>query len=181
LIMCDLRGKLETMTQERDVSRHPALLAALTLECPNTIGLADSLHPIERYTCLMHALAFTQKPEYIAIAERGLGSVFAGRRFAHWLLDESLLNEKTREEARDGDLVFYFDDEDQFRHAGLMIGGRRVRSKWGTGHLVEHELFEVPESYGTTLRFFKKPSYDEAYGAFRRFAEECGMLLEETA
>jgi hypothetical protein len=179
--MCGLREKLETMTHERDVLQHPALLASLTRDCPNTIRLVSSPYPIERYTCLMHALDFTEKTEYVAIAGRGLGLVFAGGRFAHLLLDEGLLAEKTREEAHEGDLVFYFDDDARFKHAGLITGGSRVLSKWGTGHLVEHELQEVPESYGTACRFFAKPSYDEAYTAFRRFAEECGTLFEEAS
>ena len=180
-MMCELRRKLETMTQVRDVLRHPALLAALTRESPNTIRLVDSPHPLDRYTCLMHALDFTEKPEYTAVAERGFSVVFAGGAFAQWLLDKGLIAEASCEEAHEGNLVFYSDDEGRFKHAGLIIGGRRVRSKWGMGHLVEHELLEVPESYGTRVQFFKKPSYDEAYKSFRRFAEEFGMVFEETS
>jgi hypothetical protein len=177
--MRGLREKLETMTEERDVVVHPALLAALTAECPNTIMLVASPHPIDRYTCLVYALDFTEKPEYVSIAGRGLSVVFAGRAFAHRLLDQGLLTEVSPEEAHEGDLILYFDSEGCFKHAGLIIGGGRVRSKWGTGHLMEHELLEVPESYGTNVRFFKKPSYDETCKAFRFFAKERGMLFEE--
>ena len=126
----------------------------------------------------MHTLGFTQHPGYSAIAERGFNVVFAGRKFAHWLIDRNLLREIPMNIAQDGDFVFYFDDRSLFRHAGVMIGKERVRSKWGTGHLFEHGVFEVPESYGTTVRFFKQMAEGAAYSHFRSFAEECGMVIE---
>jgi len=86
-----LRQRLEEMTHVDDVSRHPALLAALSHECPNTVALLDSAHPIRRYTCLMHVFDFTEKPEYAAIATHGRGRIYAAGAFAHWLLDNGLL------------------------------------------------------------------------------------------
>jgi len=166
------------MTEVPDVSKHPALLDALTRESPNTITLLDSPYPIERYTCLVHALDFAGKPEYVAIAERGFNVVFAGPAFAHWLLDKGLLYEVAPSNAHEGDLVLYFNEKRRFKHAGLSQGHHRVLSKWGIGHLFEHGLFEVPESYGTQARFFKKLPCDEAYAHFRAFAEEKGMLFE---
>lgn len=172
-----LRNRLEEMTHVEDVSTHPTLLAALSRECPNSVRIVDSPHPIRRYTCLMHALDFTEKPEYVAIASRGFAVVYAGPRFAHWLLDRSLLEELPGAEAREGDLVFYFNGEGRFKHAGVRTGSGRVVSKWGTGHLYEHDTFEVPESYGETVRYFRKPSYEDALEHFVSFAKENGMLL----
>jgi hypothetical protein len=115
----------------------------------------------------------------IGIGERGFNHVFAGAAFVHLLLDEGLLNELVPSDAREGDLVFYFNDEGRFKHAGLNLENNRVLSKWGSGHLFEHGLFEVPESYGTKVRFFKRLPYGEAYDHFRRFARKRGMLLDE--
>lgn len=80
--------------------------------------------------------------------------------------------EVTPADAREGDLVFYFGDDEQFKHAGLSRTNGRLMSKWGIGHLYEHGVFEVPESYGTKVRFFRKLSYDLAFGHFMRFAQE---------
>jgi hypothetical protein len=174
-----LRRRLQEMTEVEDGSQHPALLDTLTRDCPNTVVLLASPHPPRRYTCAMHVFDFTEKPEYVAIAERGFNRVFAGAAFVHLLLDEGLLNELVPSDAREGDLVLYFNEEGRFKHAGLNLGNNRVLSKWGSGHLFEHGLLEVPESYGTKVRFFKRLAYSEAYDHFRRFARESGMLLDE--
>jgi hypothetical protein len=175
--MTELRQKLQAMTQVDDVSQHPALLDAVSRECPNTIKLLVSSHPVELYTCLVHALGFVNRPEYTAIAARGFNKVFAGRAFVQWLLDRSLLAEVAQVDARERDLVLYFNDVGQFQHAGLVAGDHRVVSKWGTGLLFEHGLFEVPESYGTSVRFFKNLPYDDACDHFMTFARENGMLF----
>lgn len=62
-------------------------------------------------------------------------------------------------------------------HAGLALDEQRVISKWGRGHLYEHELWEVPESYGICIRFFKQLPYEEALVYFVQFAKEKGILL----
>lgn len=170
-----LRERLEEMTHEDDVSLHATLLEALTRECPNTIVLQDSAHPIQRYTCLMHVFDFTEKAEYAAIASHGLGRIYAAGAFAHWLLDNALLIEICSTDVREDDVVFYFGDDGRFKHAGLSLANGRIVSKWGIGHLYEHGLLEVPESYGTELRFFRKLSHEEAFGHFLRFAENSRM------
>jgi hypothetical protein len=175
--MTEMRKKLEAMTRVEDVSQHPALLHAISLEHPNTIKLLDSPHPIRRYTCLVHAFNFTEQPEYVLIAERGFNVVFAGRQFAQWMIDHGHLAEVDAKDASAGDLVFYFNAEGQFKHAGIMSNGNCVVSKWGTGHLYEHEILDVPESYGTQVRFFKSLQFEEAIKRFIDFARENGMLL----
>jgi hypothetical protein len=84
------------------LSQHPALLDALTRECPNTIVLLASPYPLRRYTCAMHVFDFTEKSEYVAIAKRGFNRVFAGGAFVHLLLDEGLLKELVVSDAREG-------------------------------------------------------------------------------
>jgi hypothetical protein len=91
------------------------------------------------------------------------------------LLDKGLLAEVTVADARDGDLVFYFGDDGRFKHAGVCRDNGQVVSKWGIGHLHRHRLFEVPESYGTKVRFFTKLLYEEAFEHFMEFAEDEGM------
>ena len=125
----------------------------------------------------MHVFDFVEKPEYAAIATHGLGKIYAAGAFAHWLLDTGVLTEIPQTDAREGDLVFYFGGEGRFKHAGLYRGRGQVVSKWGIGHLYQHGLFEVPESYGNNVRFFRNLSYDEGFGHFIRFAEERGKVF----
>jgi hypothetical protein len=174
--MHQLRKRLQSMTDTGDPSRHSELLDAIALECPHTIRILNSPLPLARYTCLVFALGFAGREDYETIASRGFNVVFAGRGFAHWLLDQNALVEMQETDVRRGELVSYFDDG-RFMHAGLFLGNHRVASKWGVGHLYEHPLWEVPESYGTTIRFFKRLSCDEAMDYFIRFAKDKGMLL----
>jgi hypothetical protein len=162
-----LRRTLREMTEVLDISQHPSILRKLTRTCPNTISVLKSEHPLERYTCAMYAFDFAEKREYVQIAECGR---FAGRDFLHWLLNMGLLEEVSEKDACQGDLVIYFSEAGRFEHIGAKPETDRVVSKWGTGHLYEHGLFEVPESYGTTVRFFKRLTFEAAYGYFREFA-----------
>jgi len=172
-----LRQRLQEMTDVQDVSQHPMLLECISRDYPNSIRIVESEHPIDRYTCVMHVFDFTEKPEYLAIADYGFGRVFAGADFARWLIANGHLVEVPSANAQTGDLVAFF-KEGKFKHVGLLQPNGRVVSKWGIGHLYDHGLLEVPESYGSEIRFFKGLSYDEAYDRFAQFAEQKGIPFE---
>jgi hypothetical protein len=128
---------------------------------------------------MVHALGFTGKEEYLDIAGIPPGDVFAGAKFAQWLLRRGALIEISFDEASVGDLVWYFSDDGLFKHVGLLRDGQRVESKWGTLGLFSHAVMEVPESYGTIVRVFKQLSYDVAIDLFYDFAEENGIEFEQ--
>jgi len=157
--------------------QHPAMLQDIGAAHAHSIEIVESPHPINRYTCLMHVLDFTEKREYIAIADHGLGRVYAGADFAHWLIENDQLEEVLSEEAQTRDLVMYFKDG-VFKHVGLFQPGGRVLSKWGIGHLYDHALLEVPESYGSDVKYYRALSYEDAFYTFAEFAEENGVPLE---
>jgi hypothetical protein len=170
---------LEAATEAEDESEYLDRLAAALGSHTNAIIRLDSPYPIQTYTCFVHAFRFTQKPEYIAIAKRGFNVVYAGPGFMAWLLQNSLLIEVSAKQATDGDLAVYFTDDGRVKHGGLYVGNERVESKWGMGHLFQHAIFEVPESYGTKVKFFKQITSSNAFGHFRRFAVEKGMFMSD--
>ena len=172
-----LRDRLQAMVEIEDVARHPTLLAVVTGECPNSICIKKSPHPIKCYTCLMHVLDFTEKPEYVEIAKLSIDHVHAGNVFADWLIDRRFLVELPQAEVQDNDFVFYF-NEDAWKHAGLWSWSGRVLSKWGIGLLYEHELNEVPMGFGNDVKFYKRLQYNYAFVLFRRYVEEKGHPLE---
>ena len=88
-----LRKRLEEMTHVDDVSRHPALLAALTRECPNTVTLVNSVHSIKRYTCLMHVFDFDEKSDYAAIPATDV-KIGAANRDSHYLSQTEIASAK---------------------------------------------------------------------------------------
>jgi hypothetical protein len=170
---CMLRKMLEQMTANTRVDQHEAMLADISRTCPNTIRVLHSPHPRARYTCMMHAFDFTERPEYVAIAKL---NVWAGADFAHWLLD-GRLHPVARAKVRAHDLVFYL-PEGRFKHVGLWTGSRRVISKWGTGLLYNHKPFEGPASYGDDVCYFKHVPYNYAWQLFATFAEENGIRFQ---
>ncbi len=169
-----LRRRLRDMIAVSDAYRHPSLLRRLSRIHRNSIRPLPSSHPIYRYTCLMHVFSFAEHPDYIAIAQHGQGRVYAGADFAHWLIARGLLMPLRSDDAQAGDLVFYFEDG-QFKHAGMITGDGRVVSKWGSGQLYEHDLYEVPDSYGDDVRYFASLSCDAAFEYFTWFAAEHGI------
>jgi len=167
------------MTENEDVTQHPAMLQNIAIAHAHSIRVVESLHPIDRYTCLMHVFDFAERPEYIAIADYGLGRVYAGADFAHWLIENGRLEEIPSDKAQACDLVMYF-REGIFRHVGLVQLEGRVLSKWGTGHFYDHATLEVPESYGNEVRYYNAVSYESAFHIFTEFAEENGILFEDS-
>lgn len=164
-----LRGRLQEMTEVTDVSRHPQLLMQLTRYVQNSIRILESEYPIKKYNCVMHAFNFTKNTTYIKIASSHSWHIFAGASFMHWLIDRSYLTEVPQGSA--GDLVLYF-SRGNFKHIGTVGDRARITSKWGIGHLYEHEVLEVPSSYGDEVRFYSALSCADAYNYFVEFAEE---------
>lgn len=172
-----LREKLEAIFDARDWSEYISLLGTAKREFLNGIVLLESRHPIARYTCVVHVFDFTERPEFIAIASRGFNVVIAGPRFAEWLLEHGLLAEVGEAEAQERDLILYFGEDGGVKHAGLNLGNGRVESKWGKGGLFRHGIFEVPASYGDTVKFFRRVPWEEALEYFKQYAKEKGMLF----
>ena len=170
-----LRQALQAMTEEADGARHPELLREMSLAHPNTITILDSVHPLRRYTCFVHAFGFTEQPHYVSIAEIGFNYVYAGPEFGLWLIDKRYLSEITEEELVPNDLAFYFSADGRLRHAAIFQGNDRFQSKWGLGYLFAHKLFEVPDSYGNLARFFRGLTYLKAIRCFIAYAESKGM------
>ena len=71
-------------------------------------------------------------------------------------------------DARRGDVVLYFGNG-RVTHSGI-VRGSDIESKWGTAHRWQHGLFEVPSSYGSKVRYFRRPVTKDALIAYLKFA-----------
>jgi hypothetical protein len=162
----------------REAHQHRAELRTISDEIPNTIRVIDRDLPEGRYTCGMHALGFEQSEEYADIASYGLGLVMAGPDCFEWFIANQLLNEVTDRQAADGDLVMYFRNG-CWTHVGRVAGRARAVSKWGVGLLYEHNLSEVPEQYGDTVRFFRNPGSDASLDLFVSFAKARRVTFDQ--
>ena len=120
-----------------------------------------------QYTCFQYALGWIDPPRPVWVIANAFPDVYPSPDFMAFLVDNHL-EEVTRAQAQDGDLVIY-SDESVVRHAGI-LRGREVVSKWGTVHLWLHGTQEVPQSYGDAVRYFRPISPGEATQAFVDYA-----------
>lgn len=173
----DLRQNLQIITDTIPVDQHPEKIQDLVSLTGHGIKVVDSSYPVNEYTCVVHSFELVRDPLYVSVAEFGLGRIFAGSEFIHYLLDQRLLSECQCDSVFSGDLVMYFQNK-SFKHIGLMLEKNRVLSKWGTGHLYDHLTWEVPISYGDKVRYFKKLAPAEGLDLFVSFAEFKGLKFK---
>jgi hypothetical protein len=158
----------------KPIGEQAAMLERLRGEYAHTIEILDSDHPIESYTCAVYAFHLVGDAVYREIADSGLGKTYAGRDFVEFAIKAQLLIECGNEEAIAGDFVIYL-LEGHFGHIGLVQGEQRVLSKWGTGYLCEHSLWEVPCSYGLEVRFYRGPSVEDCFDIFVEYTKTRGF------
>jgi hypothetical protein len=171
-----LRQSLSEITLDLEVGTHAARIDALREIFDHSILVVESEHPVERYTCGVHAFCLVEEPTYVEIAGVGFGRTFAGADFINFVLQRNLLIPRDVDEVIDNDLIIYFENG-VFRHVGRTTGGRRVLSKWGIGLLYEHEVFEVPATYGDEVRYFCGPDPDACFNFFIQYAENEGFVF----
>ena len=99
----------------------------------------------------------------------------ADTNFVYWLIDRGLIKE--REVVSEGLLTVYYLGQ-RLKHIGRLTKSSRVSSKWGTGHLYEHGLFEVPSDYGNTVRFFTPCYQEDVVGDFIDYAISEGIPFD---
>ncbi len=165
-----LRERLQDLTKNAAVEEHPQMLVSLRNEIPHSIRVMDSEFPIDSYTCFPYVFDLIGEPDYIEISKLGIGRVFANSEFVAYLLDTNSLYEIKPEDINSNDIVLYF-DQGKPTHAGRIVANKRVISKWGTGHLYEHDLLDIPESYGNEVRFYKRIDKETALELFLDYAE----------
>ena len=168
-----LREQLQQITDNGDPASHPKLIAALAIEHPHTIKcLTHPTGKIDGFTCVMHALGIEFSSEYADLVKRMPTSIFASTNFVHFLMHKGELVEASK--AASGLLIAYLDG-DRVKHIGRLTTEERVISKWGTGHLYEHPVWEVPLQYGNSVRLYSPMAPDLVIAQFVEYAKACGF------
>jgi hypothetical protein len=154
-----LRHELTRLTQPPDDAGLEWLevqvreIASLNEKCPHSVRLHQRCPDSrDERNCFMLALGI--EPD--AVREWCLGSIFVGKQFVNFLVEEGILQRLSGDPSlvADGDVVVYF-GADGPNHAGRWFAGE-VISKWGAGqtHIWRHPLLEVPGDYGDEVQFF---------------------------
>jgi hypothetical protein len=168
-----LRNEIDDIIQKfRTPDKQAAAFEEMRAAQPNSIRLAtlEAFRELgdgqsRKYDCFTFALGLIDSPERIAAetyAPRsrgpmkwpGIDDALPGSRFLNFLQLPELPEQPSLQSYRDGDLVVYRDKFESTEHVGKVAAGVVV-SKWGMkGSLWQHGLWEVPSSYGTSVRFY---------------------------
>lgn len=147
------------------IGKHQAAIATLAAIHPHTVVFREI---VPQSTCAPFALGFTDIDAYRNIAMSG---IFAGKDFMEWL-SQNRLTEIHRPTS--GCLALYFEN-DAWKHVGTVTEQGRVISQWGEFPVYEHDVFEVPQTYGGFVRYFTKPVPDDALRLFFEYAKTQGL------
>ena len=167
--------------EPNQVPRQPTLVATLRSRCPHGIEIADDPEvaniPLDQFTCFVHALGLAESRVVERIA-RALDRGYISSDFVAFLVGH-LFESVSTEEARDGDIVLYWNDK-TITHTGK-VRSERVISKWGTGYLWQHDVFEVPMRYGSRVTFYRpldRPVVEQAFVTYLKQREGATLIDE---
>ncbi len=156
------RNRLQQITQTTD---DWTVMIALGPEHPHSIR---EVHPAAtgRYNCFAFALGLHQSTKYLAVAAHS-PTAFANSAFVLHLIREGLVRPTDCTSSGEKLILYLFDGTP--KHAGLLTG-RRVTSKWGDGKFFEHEVYEVPVSYGSEIQCYVLPPRSQIESEFLSYA-----------
>lgn len=168
--MPSLRDALEEIVNggALSVSEHPAAIARLAPRFPHSIRHIKE-EPERRYNCFMLALGLLQNDRVYDILQKdalwcGFADVKVGPEYVDRLIHRAVL---VRDDS--GPLIIYLSN-DKPVHAGLVVG-KGILSKWGIGLLWEHEVWEVPRSYGDVAERYALIRPDLVQSEFEEYAD----------
>jgi len=150
--------------QNTDLKTHAAALDDIAKVEAHSVKLVEPA-PVpaeDDFNCVIDALDLSLEQ-----ATSPSGRYHADLSFLQNLIDTNILIASEADFA-EGDLAVYF-LEGRVKHVGTALRGRRIRSKWGCGHVYEHRLLEVPASYGNEIRWYRPIDPDLAYEQLRQF------------
>lgn len=158
-----LRNVLETVTKSH-ISSHERLMMERTSN--HTIKMLSNLGDNNAYNCVMYALDLHNDIRYIDLAEELPELIHADTLFLGYLIEKGALIP-----SQNGNLIVYSNDI-KITHIGKIDSAKRVTSKWGTGHLYEHAINEVPSSYGDNIGLYQLIANVSAFWYFEDFADK---------
>jgi hypothetical protein len=161
-----LRQRLDGMSTT-SAEQHPTTINKLKNEFEHSICLIKQVTDNRegRANCHEYALGL-QKSEIVA-SVASCPAISMDETFISSLIFSDL-KEVEQSDSRLNDLIIYFSGGHP-SHSGLMKGNK-IESKWGSGHIWQHKIEEVPLSYGSEVKFFHKINKTQALRAFCDYA-----------
>ena len=136
------RKQLAEITKPADAAELKAQvqrIANLALTHPHAVSLhKENILGSPRFNCYQYSFGIAD-----VHVRDDFREFFPGRDFTQFLVEHHL-QEIGSEDAENGDHIFY--SSSQIQHAGR-VQAEAIESKWGTGHVWRHAVYEVPDYY----------------------------------
>lgn len=123
-----------------------------------------------QFNCYIFALNLLGAKEVENIASKN-ADIYPNSEYIKFLINNNILQKNDI----DSGVIIYFNNDSPL-HAGKIKNGRVV-SKWGLCHTWEHEIFEVPMSYGNKVEIYKDIGQQEAIISFLHYSKSKGVLI----
>jgi len=166
----DLRNRLHRIVNiERcALDMQPQRVRDLAEEFCHTIRLAQRVSQVSpgAHPSTCHAFAFDLLTTPQLVTPDGHPVVPSAQFVAH-MIEHHLCESDVPAE---GYVVVYFDGE-SIEHSGRWRSGA-VESKWGSGHVWAHDIFETPSSYGCVVRFYSTLDVARHHELWHAFAAQ---------
>ncbi|MEY4440691.1 MAG: hypothetical protein RLY49_317 [Candidatus Parcubacteria bacterium] len=119
----------------------------------------------ENYNCFIYTLGL--KNNFEIISQTG-GFIYSN--FFRKLIEDNVFKKVTKPEA--GDFILYRNEiayPGEITHSGIVGENDKIISKWAWGPIIRHNIFDVPESYGDNVEYFKGISGEFAINLFNKY------------
>lgn len=97
-------------------------------------------NPAGNFNCFVYALGLEDDPEFLG------GRNPIQQKFVKHLLAANVLT--VTDAPKVGDFIFYEDKNGTITHSGIVQKHEVIHSKWMWGALFEHDIWDVPSSFG---------------------------------
>lgn len=101
----------------------------------------------QNHNCFVFAFGLEDDPDFLD------GKNPVQQEFVRYLLNQGILQ---KGEPKDGNMIFYENDDRVITHAGRLRSGREVISKWMWGPTIVHDIWDVPSSFGNAAFYCEK-------------------------
>ena len=146
----DFREEIEKATQGIP-KKHPEKIASLLKIYPHSITLQCNPNCIDATTDCFLFVFESKIPKDLVDKIRNIDADTSNRKdYFQQLLNKGFIELHTPRKAND-EIVVYFDCEIA-NHFGKLENDMII-SKWGIGLIWKHSLFELPLSYGSTVKY----------------------------
>ena len=154
-----LRQRLYNVLTEEKGKLHETKIVQLASRFPRAFikPVHFSSQKLQAFNCFMHVLNLVDRVESNVFKQDDKTlNFFIDSSFFRKLYDADVVSKTSIDQLEPNDLVVYYKGQ-QKMHVGRYIAPNLVESKWGIGPLFRHGLWDVPKSYGETLKYFKPP------------------------